>query len=167
MTVAATRAVHLAAQGMLQPRRRRAVKADVLDVIRRMGMLQIDTISVVARSPCLLLWSRLGNYQTDWFDEHLAEGALFEFWAHEACFVPIEDYALLRHRMLDPAAMGWKYSDTWMREQRSCVDGVLAHIRQHGSTRSSDFERTDGKVGGWWAWKPEKPRLKRYLPQAR
>ena len=159
LTIATARALHLAAQGLLQPRRRRAGKADVLDAIRRMGVLQIDTISVVARSPYLVLWSRLGDYDPHWLGEHLAEGALFEYWAHEACFVPIEDYALLRHRMLNPASMGWKYSETWMREQRASVDAVLAHIRKHGPTRSSDFERTDGEAGGWWAWKPEKRSL--------
>jgi uncharacterized protein YcaQ len=158
-SVGAARALHLAAQGMLQPRRRKAAKADLMDAIRRMGVLQIDTISVVARSPYLVLWSRLGDYDTEWLGEHLAEGSLFEYWAHEACFVPIEDYGLMRHRMLDPAAMGWKYSETWMRERAAEVEGVLAHIRKHGPTRSSDFERTDGQAGGWWEWKPEKRSL--------
>ena len=159
LTLAAARALHLAAQGMLQPRRRKASKADVMEAIRRMGVLQIDTISVVARSPYLVLWSRLGDYDPEWLGAHLAEGALFEYWAHEACFVPIEDYALLRHRMLDPAAMGWKYSETWMRENGAAVAAVLAHIRANGPTRSSDFERTDGQGGGWWEWKPEKRAL--------
>ncbi len=159
LTPAAARALHLAAQGMLRPRRRKAVKADLMAAIRRMGVLQIDTISVVARSPYLVLWSRLGDYDPAWLGEHLAEGALFEYWAHEACFVPIEDYRLLRHRMLDPAAMGWKYSESWMRERAADVAGVLAHIRQHGPTRSSDFERSDGQAGGWWEWKSEKRSL--------
>lgn len=159
LSLGAARALHLAAQGMLQARRRKAVKADVMEAIRRMGVLQIDTISVVARSPYLVLWSRLGDYPQDWLGEHLAEGRLFEYWAHEACFVPIEDYGLFRHRMLDPAAMGWKYSETWMRERADEVAAVLAHIRRHGPTRSSDFERTDGQTGGWWEWKPEKRSL--------
>jgi uncharacterized protein len=159
LTIAAARALHLHAQGMLQPRRRKAVKADVLDAIRTMGMLQIDTIHVVARSPYFVLWSRLGDYQPAWLDQHLEEGSLFEYWAHEACFLPIEDYGLYRHRMLDPSAMGWKYSDTWMRERADDVARVLAHIRSHGPARSSDFERIDGKGGGWWEWKPEKRSL--------
>jgi uncharacterized protein len=159
LTVGQARALHLAAQGMLQPRRRKALKDDVMAAIRRMGVLQIDTISVVARSPYLVLWSRLGDYEPAWLDQHLAEGRLFEYWAHEACFVPVEDYGLLRHRMLDPAAMGWKYSATWMRERAAEVEAVLSHIRAKGPTRSSDFERTDGKAGGWWAWKPEKRSL--------
>jgi uncharacterized protein YcaQ len=159
LTPAAARALHLAAQGMLQPRRRKAVKDDVMEAIRRMGMLQIDTISVVARSPYLVLWSRLGDYDPAWLEQHLAEGRLFEYWAHEACFVPIEDYGLYRHRMIDPAAMGWKYSEAWMRERAAEVEQVLSHIRANGPARSSDFERTDGKAGGWWEWKPEKRSL--------
>jgi uncharacterized protein YcaQ len=159
LSLAAARALHLAAQGLLQPRRRKAQKADVLEAIRSMGVLQIDTIHVVARSPYLVLWSRLGDYAQPWLEEHLAEGALFEYWAHEACFVPIEDYRLLRHRMVDPSAMGWKYSAQWMKERRADVDRVLQHIRSNGPVRSADFERTDGKGGGWWEWKPEKRSL--------
>lgn len=155
----AARALHLAAQEMLGPPRRRAAKADVLAAIRRMGMLQIDTISVVARSPYLVLWSRLGDYEPAWLDELLAEGALFEYWAHEACFLPIEHYGLYRHRMLDPEAMGWKYSSNWMRERAAEVESLLAHVREKGPVRSSDFERSDGKAGGWWEWKPEKRSL--------
>jgi uncharacterized protein YcaQ len=159
LTPAAARALHLAAQGLLQPRRKKARKADLLDAIRQMGVLQIDTIHVVARSPYLVLWSRLGDYPTAWLEELLAEGALFEYWAHEACFVPVEDYGLYRHRMLDPAAMGWKYSAAWMRERRAEVDALLAHIRDNGPVKSSDFERSDGQGGGWWQWKPEKRSL--------
>jgi uncharacterized protein YcaQ len=162
LSLAAARALHLAAQGMLQPRRQKATKDDVMAAIRAMGVLQIDTISVVARSPYLVLWSRLGDYDPAWLDQHLAEGRLFEYWAHEACFVPIEDYGLYRHRMLDPAAMGWKYSESWMQERAGEVAGILAHIRANGPTRSSDFERTDGggaESGGWWEWKSEKRSL--------
>ncbi len=159
LSVRAARALHLAAQDMLAPRRRRAGKADVLAAIRRMGMLQIDTISVVARSPYLVLWSRLGDYDPAWLDELLAEGALFEYWAHEACFLPIEDYGLYRHRMLDPEAMGWKYSAKWMGERAAEVAALLARVREQGPVRSSDFERNDGKAGGWWEWKPEKRSL--------
>ncbi|MFL6672822.1 MAG: winged helix-turn-helix domain-containing protein [Massilia sp.] len=159
LSAGAARAVHLAAQGMLQPRRRKATQGDVLDAIRRMGMLQIDTISVVARSPYFVLWSRLGDYDPAWLDQLLAAGQLFEYWAHEACFLPIEDYGLYRHRMLDPEAMGWKYPAAWMRERADDVAQVLAHISANGPARSSDFERSDGKAGGWWEWKPEKRSL--------
>jgi uncharacterized protein YcaQ len=159
LTIGAARALHLAAQGMLQGRRARATKDDVLAAIRRMGVLQIDTISVVARSPYLVLWSRLGDYDPAWLDELLAEGRLFEYWAHEACFIPIEDYGLYRHRMIDPGSLGWKFAGAWMREHPEEVERVLEHIRVHGPARSSDFERRDGQAAGWWSWKPEKRAL--------
>ncbi|WP_241006300.1 DNA glycosylase AlkZ-like family protein, partial [Aeromonas media] len=108
------RHLQLAAQGLLTPRRAKASPSDLLACIRRMALLQIDTISVVARSPYLVLFSRLGHYDPRWLEQLLAEGDLFEYWAHEACFVPREDYRLLRHRMLDPAAMGWKFSAHWL-----------------------------------------------------
>jgi uncharacterized protein len=159
LSIRAARALHLAAQGLLSPPRKKALKADLLAAIRTMGVLQIDTISVVARSPYFVLWSRLGAYQQVWLEELLAEGALFEYWAHEACFVPIEDYGWYRHRMKDPASLGWKYAAKFIEEEAALVASVLAHIRANGPTRSADFERNDGKSGGWWDWKPEKRSL--------
>lgn len=128
-------------------------------MIRRMNVLQIDTIHIVARSPYLVLWSRLGDYEAAWLDELLAEGKIFEYWSHEACFLPVEDFPLYRHRMIDVGNMGWKYSHDWINAHRKEVKRLLAHIREHGPVRSSDFVRTDGKAGGWWEWKPEKRAL--------
>ena len=160
LTAAAARRLHLHAQGLDRRARRRARSQDVLSAIRRMGVLQIDTISVVARSPYLVLFSRLGaSYEGQWLDELLADGALFEYWAHEACFLPIEDYALVRHRMLEPEAMGWKYRAEWVAKHRHELERVLAHVREHGAVRSADFERRDDARSGWWEWKPEKRAL--------
>ena len=153
------RALVLAAQGLQRRPAKKATKADVLRVIRRMGVLQIDTINIVARSPYLVLWSRLGDYDPRWLEELLAEGALFEYWAHEACFLPIEDFALYRHRMLDAETMGWKYSKSWVEAHRRDVERLLELIRERGAVRAADFERTDGKAGGWWEWKTEQRAL--------
>lgn len=155
----AARQLHLAAQGLLRPLRRKAGKHDVLAAIRQMALLQIDTISVVNRSPYFVLFSRLGQYEPAWLEQLLAEGALYEYWAHEACFVPTEDYGLLRHRMLDPAGMGWKFSAHWLKQHASEIAAIKDHIRQHGPVRSADFERQGGKGNGWWDWKPEKRHL--------
>ena len=107
----------------------------------------------------MVLWSRLGAYPQEWLTDLLAEGQLFEYWAHEACFLPIESYPLFRHRMLDAANMGWKYSQEWAARNGDALDRLLAHVRTHGPVRSADFERTDGQSGGWWEWKPEKRAL--------
>ncbi|PCE23507.1 hypothetical protein BWP39_27900 [Paraburkholderia acidicola] len=159
LPLSAARTLHLAAQGLLTPPRRKATKPDVLAAIRQMAQLQIDTIHVVARSPYLVLFSRLGPYLPQWLDEHLAEGSLFEYWSHEACFVPIEDYGLLRHRMLDPSGMGWKYAADWHKKYRRDIAKLLEHIRATGPVRSADFAREGGTGSGWWDWKPEKRHL--------
>ncbi|MCE7934919.1 MAG: winged helix-turn-helix domain-containing protein [Chlorobi bacterium CHB2] len=149
----------LAAQGLDRRLPKTAGKHDVLKAIQRMQVLQIDTIHVVARSPYLVLWSRLGAYHPAWLDEHLAERRLFEYWAHEACFIPIEDYPLYRHRMVDPGSLGWKYSHAWMERHRPEVERVMEHIRSNGPARSVDFKASGTRGGTWWEWKPEKRAL--------
>jgi len=158
---AAAQALMVAAQGLHRRPDSVASKADLLATIRRMGVLQIDTIHVVARSPYLVLWSRLGTFPQEWLTDLLAEGALFEYWAHEACFLPIESFELFRRQMLDAASMGlkWKYSQEWAAHNGEAIERVLTHVREHGPARSADFERTDGQAGGWWEWKPEKRAL--------
>src|SRR5215211_3502230 len=151
----AARALLLAAQGLDAPPERPATKGDVLGCVRRMGVLQIDSIAVVARSPYLVLWSRLGSYEPRWLDDLLSEGALFEYWSHAACFIPSEDYGLYRRFMLE----GREKTRTWMSAHPEEIARVLERVREGGEVRSAEFERTDGRAGGWWEWKPEKRAL--------
>jgi uncharacterized protein len=148
----------LAAQGLLQPPSGLATKADVLSTIRQIGILQIDTINVVARSPYLVLWSRLGHYQPAWLDELLAEGALFEYWAHAACFIPIEDFPLFRWRMLKMRDAEYASHYWWplSEDHTGLIQRILERIRLEGPLRSSDFENKNKPQGGWWNWKDEK-----------
>lgn len=73
LSQAAVRGLLVAAQGLDRRRIAPATKAEVCEAIRRMHVLQIDTLHVVARSPYLVLWSRVGEYPQDWLDELLAE----------------------------------------------------------------------------------------------
>jgi uncharacterized protein len=154
LTRSAAQALLLAAQG-LEDRKHQPTKTDVLNTIRRMGVLQIDTIHVVARSPYFVLWSRLGNYEAQWLDELLAEGALFEYWSHAACFLPIEDWPLYRRLMLD-GTKGWQGAEAWFAQNPGVRETILERVRDEGPILSSNFERTDGQKGTWWNWKPEK-----------
>lgn len=72
LSLAQARNLHLAAQGLLAAPTRTATRADVLRCIARMQLLQIDTIQVVARSPYLVLFSRLGHYPPVWLDGRCA-----------------------------------------------------------------------------------------------
>ena len=153
LSLNAVRGLMIAAQGLHDRPQPRATKKAVRSMIRQMHILQIDSINVIARSPYLVLWSRLGDYNPRWLDELLEDGALFEYWSHAACFLPIEELPLYRH-MYD----GWLggRANQWLDEHAAVVQRVMDHIRAHGEARSSDFERTDGQKGSWWNWKDEK-----------
>ncbi|WP_069198657.1 crosslink repair DNA glycosylase YcaQ, partial [Escherichia coli] len=159
LSLADARNLHLAAQGLLNKPRRRASLEDIPATISRMSLLQIDTINIVARSPYLVLFSRLGNYPAQWLDESLARGELMEYWAHEACFMPRSDFRLIRHRMLAPEKMGWKYKDAWMQEHEAEIAQLIQHIHDKGPVRSADFEYPRKGASGWWEWKPHKRHL--------
>ncbi|XTZ37043.1 winged helix-turn-helix domain-containing protein [Salmonella enterica] len=159
LSLTAARHLHLAAQGLLRKPGRRARPADILTAIQRMSLLQIDTINIVARSPYLVLFSRLGSYPQQWLDDALRTGELMEYWAHEACFLPRDDFALVRHRMLSPDKMGWKYRQSWMQQHADEIDQLITHIQQNGPVRSADFEHPRKGASGWWEWKPHKRHL--------
>jgi len=155
------RALILYAQGLLQPHREPAVKDDVLAAIDRIALLQIDTINVVARAPYMALFSRLGAYTPAWLDELLAEGRIFEYWAHAACFIPIEQYPYHRRLMLENAR--FHHYRAWYDDHKTDADIILKHVQEHGAVRSADFERKDGKRGTWWDWKIEKDALENWF----
>jgi uncharacterized protein YcaQ len=160
LTIGQARALQLAAQGLSQPLRRRPRRGDVVAAVERMRLLQIDTIHVVARSPYLVLHSRLGDYPTSWLDEALAAGRLAECWAHEACLVSASDigwHRAWRAQRLQHWAQ--RHALRVQREHRAEMDSLLDHIRASGPVRAADFTRAPGSVAGkpgWWEWKPEK-----------
>lgn len=156
LTLHQARALMLAAQGLLTPPTQPAEKSSVLACIRQMGALQIDTISVVARSPYFVLWSRLGAYDPRWLDEHLAAGDLFEYWAHAACFLPVEDFPLYRRRMLEDVG-SWHLD--WIKAHPDVIEMVIRRIQAEGALRSTDFIAEKPQPGGWWNWKAEKRAL--------
>jgi uncharacterized protein YcaQ len=158
LSQAAVRGLLIAAQGLQQQKPRKVTEKTVRDMIRQMHVLQIDTISVVARSPYLVLWSRLGDYEPKWLENLLAKGELFEYWSHAACFLPIEDYAYYWLSMMSHMEKenGWQ---RWINEHQEVMKRVLEYVREHGDVRSADFENTEGRKGGWWNHKDEKVAL--------
>jgi len=147
--------MQLSSLGLLTPPASEPTKSDVLQTIRRMGILQIDTISVVNRSPYLVLWSRLGNYDPKWLEKTQEEGALFEYWAHANSFIPMEDFPIFRRKMLERATHWWQVSD-WVNNHQDMIAFVIETIKEKGPQKSSDFPKRSGVNNGWWDWKDEK-----------
>jgi uncharacterized protein YcaQ len=136
-----------------------ADKQTLLNVIRQISLLQLDTISVVARSHYLVMLSRVGHYELADLDALLyPDRHLFEQWAHAACLVPVEDYAYL-----DPVIVARRQQPLhgYTKERlgddpQGTLDAVLAEIRERGPLASRDFEDPRDRRGSWWDWKPAK-----------
>lgn len=124
--------------------------------LRRIGHVQIDTISVVERAHHHVLWSRDRSYRPPALDAlQLSEPRrAFEYWAHAAAYLPMEDYRFCLPRMRRVEASGHE----WFPHDRGVVEAVLDRIRAEGPLRSQDFE-SQGKRGPWWDWKPAKAAL--------
>ncbi len=131
---------------------RRGRTADVLEAVRRLGCVQLDSISTVDRAHRLTLTSRVGAYEQGTVSRLLAGGRVFEYWAHEACLVPIEDYPLFKRRMEHLRERHW-----WGRRHDHDPEvkrRVLEALTEHGALPTRFFEGGGG--GGMWNWKPEK-----------
>jgi uncharacterized protein YcaQ len=133
-----------------RPRNARA--ADVAAEVRRLGCVQLDSISTVDRAHRLTLASRIGRFAPEAVTKLLRAGVLFEYWAHEACLLPIEDYPLFKRRMIELGDRHW-----WGRKHDhdpEVKERVLGALREHGALPTRFFEGGGG--GGMWNWKPEK-----------
>jgi uncharacterized protein len=131
---------------------RRARTDDVAATVRRLGCVQLDSISTVARAHRLTLGSRVGAYPEAAVSRLLKAGRIFEYWAHEACLVPIEDYPLFKRRMEHLRERHW-----WGRKHDHDPDvkeRVFDAVRTQGALPTRFFEGGGG--GGMWNWKPEK-----------
>ena len=131
---------------------RRARAADVEAAVRRLRAVQLDSISTVDRAHRLTLTSRIGAYPEQAVSRLLSAGRVFEYWAHEACLVPIEDWPLFRRRMEHLREHHW-----WGRKHDhdpKVKKRVLEALREHGPLPTRFFEGGGG--GGMWNWKPEK-----------
>jgi len=166
VTAAQARRLLLDAQGLCDDPARRATPARVLEVICRLGFVQLDSIQRIERAHHLILGARLDHYRPATL-HHLAfeQRALFEHWTHDASLIPTSLYPLWKPRFVRwekrLRASKWftRRLGTGARATRA-IDKVLARIRSEGPTRARDFDRGDhGRATGWWDWTPEKTAL--------
>ena len=115
-----------------------------------MGLIQIDSVNVLARSQELTLFARLGQHPRSMIADATADGELFEYWVHEASHVPTEHHHLHRWRM----AGHHKWSRYWTLAERrpGFTDEVLRRIEVDGPIASGDLSERVGKKGQWWDW---------------
>ncbi len=158
------RRVALAAQGFGIDRPNGSLNAGhVRRAIDRLGLLQIDSVNVLARAHYLPLFSRLGDYDSEHLDR-LAWGrksrrGLFEFWAHEASLFPVDAHPLWRWRMERAAKAdgeGKNKLHQFARAKSGFIDDVRRQICDRGPLAASDLENGTRKTGPWWGWSDAK-----------
>lgn len=122
-----------------------------------MGLIQIDSVNVLARSQELPLFARLGPHPRSLIPDATAAGELFEYWVHEASHVPTAHHHLHRWQM----ATDHKWSRLFsLRERRpTYVEEVLRRIERDGPVVAGDLSERDGKKGQWWDWDDAKVAL--------
>lgn len=117
--------------------------AALMDVMRDIRCLQLDPINAVARSPLLVLWSRLGNYDRELLHHALwRERLLFEYWAHAASIVLVEDFPLHGWYMGQRAnGSGWRpRTRRWLEQNQDLRRYILERLRQEGPLAPADFD---------------------------
>jgi len=131
-------------------------KEGAFSVISRLGYIQIDTISVIERAHEHTIGTRVPGYIPGTVFDLLKDRRIFEYWGHQASFLPIEDY-----RYYLPMKRSFLSRSGWARRQfedhRSLVDEVVERIRTEGPLGTKDFATPPGENrSGWWDWKPAK-----------
>ncbi len=137
---------------------------DILEVTRSLGCLQLDPISAVAPSHLIVLWSRLGIFDPSELDRLLwSEKKLFEYWAHQASIVLMEDYPLYYYMMrgypdvvLRSLGPVWRARvKKWLGKNSDLRDYVLTELKHKGPLLSRQFEdktRAKPRGFGWSSW---------------
>ncbi|WP_194764806.1 winged helix-turn-helix domain-containing protein [Microbacterium sp. UFMG61] len=154
LSASQARRIALAAQGFTRARPSSVSARHMHRVMGRLGVLQIDSVNVFARSHYLPMFSRLGAYDPALLDRvfHARTTHYVEYMAHEATFIPVEDWPLWRFRMDDFRAR-WAGPDSWMSTNARTLQWVRDELRGRGPLRPADL-RADAprERGTWWDW---------------
>ena len=160
LSAARARRIALAAQGFGAARPGGLLNAGhVKRAVDRLGLLQIDSVNVLARAHYLPLFSRLGNYTSDHLDRiawgRKSQRGLFEFWAHEASLLPLAAHPLFRWRMQrarENAGDGKGKLHLFRKEKAKYIDEVLREIADRGPLGASELSNGGERRGAWWGW---------------
>jgi uncharacterized protein YcaQ len=123
-------------------------------MLRRVGAVQLDTISVLARSHELVAYARLGAIGRSQIEKaywHPRTAGAFEYWSHAACVLPIEEWPYYAFRRRAFRARGWR----WHQSHPDVCAQVLARLKSDGPLDATQLG--GAKNGGpWWDWSDTK-----------
>ncbi|MFC4241948.1 winged helix-turn-helix domain-containing protein [Gryllotalpicola reticulitermitis] len=168
LSAAAARRIALAAQGFGRPLPARVGTRQLNGLFDRLGLLQIDSVNVFERSHYLPGFARLGAYEKTLLDRLVfrpgtpTSGTGYtEAWAHEAAFIPVRDYPLLRFRRERYAEKYLAGEDSWgLTAGSSTIAWLLTELAEKGPLAASEIEHdANARRGPWWGWSEVKQAL--------
>jgi uncharacterized protein len=125
--------------------------SDVLDTVRRLGYLQLDPISAVAPPQHLVLWSRLGAFDTADLDRLLWQERKLVEW--RAFLYPSEDLPILRAFMRRRDRPYDRHIIDWLKANAAFRRYVLKELHERGPLLSREIEDAPGhrrEDHRWW-----------------
>jgi uncharacterized protein YcaQ len=144
----------LFAQGLLGAPDRRSGAAGV---VHRLGAVQLDTISVLARSHELVPYARLGAIgrpavERAYWNHEPHRATTFEYWAHAACVLPVELWPVFgwRRRSYRERGLG-----AWYTAVPDAVAAVHHRLIEDGPLTATELGGAK-KGGEWWDWSDTK-----------
>jgi len=142
------RRVALSAQGL---RGARVTKGGVPAMVRRLGAVQLDTISVLARSHELVAYARLGPIGRNRVERAYwgPKSETFEYWSHAACVLPLEDWPAYGFKRRARREKGRRWHV--LKEQDKTCNEVVARLRGEGPLTANELGGAK-KGGPWWDW---------------
>jgi uncharacterized protein len=156
-SLAEARRIALAAQGFGDPRPTGKIdRRHIRKVFDRIGVLQVDSVNVLARSEELPIFARLGPHPRNLVREMEADGELFEYWAHEASLLPISHEPLFRWKKEQVRAgtyKVWSGMAKMRTEKPEFLARVLQEVTDRGPIAASELSMRVGQVGDHWGWR--------------
>ncbi|MEY4129280.1 MAG: hypothetical protein RIS81_1029 [Actinomycetota bacterium] len=155
LSIKDARALALAAQGFDSPRTKtKSTTADAVALIKKLGVIQIDSVNVLVRSQELPLFSRLGDHDRNAIPKATSQGKIFEYWGHEAAHLPVELHPMFRFKM--HAARSGKLKHwgltSFYAENKAFVKRILKHVEVNGSVTARELSTRTTKKSSWWDW---------------
>lgn len=155
LSIQQARALALRAQGFGDRSLRKPV-----DVLDRLGVIQLDSVNVVARTHDLVPFSRIGAHDLSAMYEAIYRKKRgFEYWGHEASWLPMDTLPYFRSRMARFREDPRNWRGTFRADHEPLYQAIMDRIHLEGPLGSAAFEDTRPQRGTWWDWKPAKRAL--------
>ena len=148
----------LTAQGFDRKRPKQPTRKHLTRMFDDVGTVQIDTVNVLVRAHEMTVFSRLGPYPRGWLDRAVADGELFEYFAHGTSYIPTKHQHL--HRWRQSAYGGDPSPRSIAARKPEVVASMLSQVKRKGPLHLGDVEgRVKKKNAEWWDWDDAKQAL--------